>query len=160
MTEFYQLEDDDDHFIIEKTEMNGLYYKGTVVKVVRGNEYRVGDFSSSWLPEAFAGVSDSDLRKYKLGPYAKKPHKHAELIKAWADGEKIQYRFNDTWINIDEPKWDVTKKYRIKPEKVDPIVRHMFVEANPTLDNAYNEPNLKLTFDGDSGKIINVEIIR
>lgn len=51
------------------------------------------------------------------------PHKNAEVIKAWADGKEIQYRFEDgkwhdfehcgtagPWIS-DSPQW------RIKPQK-------------------------------------------
>lgn len=50
-----------------------------------------------------------------------KPHKHAELIKAWADGAEIQYRYQNfiDWYDIENPDWDVSKEYRIKPaEKV------------------------------------------
>ena len=46
------------------------------------------------------------------------PHKYAELIKAWADGAKIQW-FNspiDRWIDIATPSWNINCKYRIKPE--------------------------------------------
>lgn len=44
-------------------------------------------------------------------------HKHAELIKAWADGAKIQY-FSGLgyWNDIDYPGWLPTEEYRIKPD--------------------------------------------
>lgn len=48
-----------------------------------------------------------------------KPHKHAEFIKAWADGEVIQWRFSndDVWhpLGNSSPKWDELLQYRIKP---------------------------------------------
>lgn len=55
-----------------------------------------------------------------------KPHKHAECIKAWADGACIQYRvkFNDigqeAWYDTGNPNWNnANNDYRIKPaEKV------------------------------------------
>lgn len=50
------------------------------------------------------------------------PHKHAELIKAWADGAKIQLLdFQGNWIDSQDnrPVWDVTTTYRIKPESSD-----------------------------------------
>lgn len=50
-----------------------------------------------------------------------KPHKHAELIKAWADGAEIQYRRNaqDDWKSLQNPEWNGLVEYRIKPaEKV------------------------------------------
>lgn len=54
----------------------------------------------------------------------KQPHKHAELIKAWADGAEIQVRsskkeHDPQWINTERPSWDDTLEYRIKPEPTD-----------------------------------------
>lgn len=45
------------------------------------------------------------------------PHKHAELIKAWADGEAIQSRpVGGQWEDAPSPGWYSNKEYRIKPE--------------------------------------------
>ena len=48
-----------------------------------------------------------------------KPHKHAELIKAWADGAEIQIKnTSGDWVDAD-PVWSEHYEYRIKPaEKV------------------------------------------
>ena len=52
-----------------------------------------------------------------------KPHKHADLIKAWADGAVIQFfspsleRWCDCLQNT--PEWVVDTQYRIKPEQPD-----------------------------------------
>lgn len=45
------------------------------------------------------------------------PHKHADIIHAWADGAKIQYLAQDglTWIDTDRPGWCERDTYRIKP---------------------------------------------
>lgn len=55
-------------------------------------------------------------------------HKHAELIKAWADGAKIQYFCAEgmTWNDINYPAWDKTIEYRIKPEEKKPVVRYLW----------------------------------
>jgi hypothetical protein len=50
----------------------------------------------------------------------KKPHVHAEIIKAWADGATIQY-YNDglkDWFDVvnNRPSWNNCHKYRVKPE--------------------------------------------
>ena len=47
-----------------------------------------------------------------------KPHKHAELIKKWADGAVIQYRVSGlfVWTDTTEPKWRTDNEYRVKPE--------------------------------------------
>lgn len=49
------------------------------------------------------------------------PHKHAKVIKAWADGAKIQYYFRggfqQEWRNTMYPDWnDPYVEYRVKPE--------------------------------------------
>lgn len=47
------------------------------------------------------------------------PHKHAEVIKAWADGHAIQYRFMNEgpWEDIEEPTWIPEDGYRVKPKE-------------------------------------------
>ena len=49
----------------------------------------------------------------------KTPHKHAELIKAWAMGERIQCRgmTDGAWHDIEHPTWLEAVEYRIKPER-------------------------------------------
>ena len=53
-----------------------------------------------------------------------KPHKHAELIKAWADGAEIEFWSSpdNKWYLTERPSWDAWKTYRIKPEKKKPVV--------------------------------------
>lgn len=50
----------------------------------------------------------------------KQPHKHAECIKAWADGAEIEYRYDSTheWRTTDCPNWITRSEYRIKPQPV------------------------------------------
>ena len=48
----------------------------------------------------------------------KKPHKHRDLIIAWANGEKIQYKENNEWIDRVSPVWSDFTEYRIKPEVI------------------------------------------
>lgn len=45
------------------------------------------------------------------------PHKHAAIIKAWADGAEIQSRFNDNlpWHDNPDPNWQESWQYRVKP---------------------------------------------
>ena len=48
-----------------------------------------------------------------------KPHKHCEIIKAWADGAEIQRRkfATNDWVDTD-PDWIESIEYRIKPRTV------------------------------------------
>jgi hypothetical protein len=48
-----------------------------------------------------------------------KPHPHAALIKAWADGAVIQVKLGGTWGTSSSPNWREDHEYRIKPEQTD-----------------------------------------
>lgn len=98
-----------------------------------------------------------------------KPHKHAELIKAWADGAEIQCKCwtGNEWRTIqDTPQWHENRDYRIKPEPKPDVV--FYVNAN--LDRAksgeiystttcHHCDNIKLTFDGETGKLKSAEVL-
>jgi len=65
-----------------------------------------------------------------------KPHKHAELIKAWADGAEIEYLIRNTeWRTTTQPAWDQSTEYRIKKNIVKTVGyrRYYYVEN----DNYY-----------------------
>ncbi len=64
-----------------------------------------------------------------------KPHKHAKLIKSWADGAEIEWKhkFTNNWVGFDEQEhfWDDEHEYRIKPEpkpNLDQMRRNMTLE--------------------------------
>jgi hypothetical protein len=48
-----------------------------------------------------------------------KAHKHAAVIKAWAEGSAIEWRFGESeeWrpLNNNEPRFDEMLQYRVKP---------------------------------------------
>lgn len=50
------------------------------------------------------------------------PHKHAELIKKWADDDSLKIEFKSegqaAWIEASYPSWDKNTEYRIKPEVI------------------------------------------
>lgn len=48
------------------------------------------------------------------------PHKHAEVIKAWADGATVEVGNPGTllWWEAKDPTFDVRYEYRVKPEEV------------------------------------------
>ena len=101
-----------------------------------------------------------------------KPHKHAALIHAWADGAEIESLSHGPVLYCDEPRWlpdrgqcwfpDV--EYRIKPTPK-PDVEH-YRQVN--LDGIWSAPsarqfirdNLKLTFDGETGVLKSAEVLK
>lgn len=108
----------------------------------------------------------ADIRKLpqtetSTGNNSPTPHKHKDLIIAWANGEEIEWfdTASLVWELTTSPVWSEKFEYRIKPKNKEPIVRTMFVEAKPSFENVYNEPNLRLTFDGESHKLISAEVL-
>ena len=95
----------------------------------------------------------------------KTPHKHAELIKLWADGAEIQYRKQgEYWVADDEMGWYKDYQYRIKPEPKPDVVEKYKADAGPKygcvrIAEHWEQDNLKLTFDGETGKLKSAEVI-
>jgi len=94
-----------------------------------------------------------------------KPHKHAELIKAWADGAEIQYRY---YMNEENPDWNLDREYRIKPEPKPDVVRYLnqlrplFEEKKHWEESDYEitKTRIKLTFDGETGELKSAEVLK
>jgi hypothetical protein len=106
-----------------------------------------------------------------------KPHKHAEFIKAWADGAEIEAFDSciDSWTKASSPSWGNQIEYRIKPERKPDVVLYSavgkvvdFQPCSPYvfLTNAYPRllnkigGNLKLTFDGETGELKSAEVLK
>ena len=47
------------------------------------------------------------------------PHKHAEIIKAWADGAEIEWYdpISKAWYAMKAPSWSIHTEYRVRPHK-------------------------------------------
>lgn len=107
----------------------------------------------------------------------RKPHKHAEVIKAWADGAEIQSKdASGNWRDRVYPEWSISLEYRVKPKE--PIVRYACAsyidyDAYSTEGSLHNleetkthwtknsncTDNIKATFCPDTGKLLSVEMI-
>jgi len=101
----------------------------------------------------------------------KTPHKHAELIKQWADGAEIEFNnYENNWITVGHPGWGGEKeRYRIKPEpKPDPVLFYSVKDYDDSPDvkapkvkwtGSRYDSNLHLTFNAETGKLIKAEVI-
>jgi len=95
----------------------------------------------------------------------KQPHKHAELIKAWADGAEIEFfdRYCSEWRDSPGPSWGEDNIYRIKLEPKTDVVYETNVKYD-FLGHRVNTTwggfsNLKLTFDGETGTLKSAEVL-
>ena len=53
------------------------------------------------------------------------PHKHKDVIIAWANGEEIEFRdpeFSTQWNPIKVPSWLPDTEYRVKPKPTEGIL--------------------------------------
>lgn len=95
----------------------------------------------------------------------KKPHKHAEVIKAWADGAEIEYLETMTskepyWSNAPMPKWSEETMYRVKPEPKPDLTLFYFVSDHVVqCSSKIHIHNLALTFDANTGVLKSAEVV-
>lgn len=103
------------------------------------------------------------------------PHKHSEFIKVWADNPDTKFQasvpYYVGWRDVDTPNWHLDNEYRIKPEPrkdlvvftelkgVVDITRHEFTRSLYLTGSQNCLHNLKLTFDGETGKLKSAEVI-
>jgi hypothetical protein len=89
-----------------------------------------------------------------------KPHKHAELIKAWADGAEIQVRISSSseWQDSENPYWTKHYEYRIKPEPKPDIVVSRWVYRDGSTVHC-SKSNVKYIFDGETGQLKSAEVL-
>lgn len=73
-------------------------------------------------------------------------HKHAELIKAWADGAQIQIKDKQTgWEDLcSTPSWRNDFEYRIKPEEKKPVVRYLWAHRGQVLNHFASEAEVRM----------------
>jgi len=99
-------------------------------------------------------------------------HKHYDMIVAWAEGKTIQ-NFNDRrmiWEDVTgDPYWVNSFQYRIKPEPKHDVIRSILIEATLFHNEPFVQvfrsrgcvsPNLRLTFDGETGKLKSAEVLK
>lgn len=105
-----------------------------------------------------------------------KPHKHAELIKAWADGAEIERLWIGTheraWLIDNEPDWNEFDEYRIKPEPKPDVVEELTLYRNlavpfGTVEMQWANPkhyypigNFRLIRDGETGELKSAEVLK
>jgi hypothetical protein len=98
----------------------------------------------------------------------KKPHKHAELIKAWAEGAQIQIfnEIQDKWEDTNPPWWITSCTYRVKPEPKPDVVKlgYAFKEGNWLSVNieikTKKDANVEFIFDGETDILKDVKLIK
>ncbi len=87
------------------------------------------------------------------------PHKHAELIKAWADGSSIELQdINGDWFITFHPNWRRDGPYRVYKEPKPDII-HYARSGNLVSTVRREFDDIKLTINGETGDLKSVEVI-
>ena len=91
-------------------------------------------------------------------------HYHYETILAFAEGKTIQERdWEGNWVDVPCPRFHTHSEYRIKPEPKPDVVKSFNVSLEYGTVYVHNDtafPNLKLSFDGETGKLFCAEVIQ
>jgi hypothetical protein len=91
------------------------------------------------------------------------PHKHAEAIRAWADGAQIEVScgHGDIWSIVDHPSWALDNNYRVAvpPPKIDETI-YFFISRHGYWQRELHAPNIAATFDGETHKLKSVEVLK
>ena len=143
----------------------------SVIRQIQETDLDFLHLNSGCLPNILFLTSSPPNLKGKI-----MKHKHAELIKAWADGAEIQER----WVKLGcrvggEKEWsewsyfdgewadDSETEYRIKPTPKPDVVKGMYVfnyGAGTVLGLNEDTHNLRMTFDGETGELKSAEVIK
>lgn len=101
-----------------------------------------------------------------------------DVIDAAIAGKVIQYECDGEWKNLNKPSPGlphigfnfINWKYRVKPEPKPDVVmltllqRNVCTATNRTIAllllNWHEQPNIKLTFDGETGELKSAEVIK
>lgn len=92
------------------------------------------------------------------------PHKHAALIKSWAAGAEIQWwdpglcEWRDSHTPTWNPQWAYRIKHDPKPDVIQQVRLRGFTRGIIVLPCS-NQPNLSLTFDGETGALKHAEVL-
>jgi len=80
-----------------------------------------------------------------------KPHKHAEFIKAWADGAEIEFRHEEchAWKKADSPSWNLYTQYRVKPKTVTVVKYHGIMQGT----DGYEDMNHNTGYFAESSRV-------
>ena len=105
-----------------------------------------------------------------------KPHKHADVLRAIADGKEVQFKnqISGAWAETNHanlnPITHPELEWRVKPEPKPDVVGYVCVNKNTKSDHvalsfAYkciqdlSRFNLRLTWDGETGRLKKAEVI-
>lgn len=129
------------------------------------------DHITTTSKETFAAVRFSDgLSWWYLSdcfePYVenvgKKKH-HSDIIHKWADGAVIQIqRQTGAWEDAVNPVFYAYQKYRVKPTTIDV---NILAEGGIGEDRVHFthhtfKPNITVTYDNETGEVIDVKMIK
>ena len=91
-------------------------------------------------------------------------HKHAGLIKAWADGAEIEvWNTNvEKWLLCGSIiSWDECREFRIKPEPKPDVVKFFHVDKKHIVrETGQYYSHLKLIWDGETGVFKGAEVLK
>lgn len=100
------------------------------------------------------------------------PHKHADVLRAIADGKAVQWQSEDFlggWhdfypTGVITPLTHQRHNWRIKPEPKPDVVRYGWITestgcAEPICQHSSQHANARFVIDGETGKLKSAEVL-
>lgn len=101
------------------------------------------------------------------------PHKHAEVLRAIADGKTVQWRSDAEWHDAEfEPYTPMSKlnlEWRVKPEPKPDVVAYIGIDNRESYSETFRDclsyvdhwnSQVKFIFDGETGKLKSAEVLK
>ena len=103
-----------------------------------------------------------------------KEHKHAEVLRAIADGKTVQCNIDGKWVDswlfhsFKDPLTNSDYEWRIKPEPKPDVVRYVNAylwDGHRTIETAKKAQSediagrVKIVIDGETGKLKSAEVL-
>lgn len=128
----------------------------------------LGQLIEERLSQMYTAALPAIVNQRKSKLQMNKPHKHAEVIKAWADGASIEFRYDraSPWKQILVPLWKERYQYRVKtPENqtvyaqigLDPTGDAFIYQTQKEKPGALSKNlNVRCVFDGETNELISI----
>lgn len=100
----------------EHEELIAAFKAGAKIQVYSESKGWLDTPNPSWINGTVYRVKPEEACDDMESSQSNRPHKHAAVITAWADGEEVDYKLADgTWVGVERPSWLNNTEYRVRP---------------------------------------------
>lgn len=148
---------------------NGDFYNETFIGASGDDYYSNGRYFLN-KDSQFDLISEHVEPVATVQPAARIPHKWATEIHAYADGREIEVYMYGFWVLAEEPVWNPTQLYRVKPAPLKPIqVRFIALigdelgttvhEELATVKSLFPGKAIRIEYDPNTAELVSAVVV-